>query len=157
MKINILGLKREIEFFPKLQVKVSEETKKLYRFDCTVNLLQSYNLSKLSKCISNDSVWYYGTIDNWNFTLTKENIHLLNKEDETEIKFKISNDRLLEWLEDNFYTKYEHSEFQKYIESVGFLISLYDSEINFNEAINGLIENIEELYEDFENKKAKTI
>lgn len=157
MKINILGITKEIEFFPKLQVKVSEETARSYRFDCTVNLIQAYNLSKLSKCITNDSIWYYGTLGDWSFTLTKDTIHLLNTEDETEIKFKLSNDRFIEWLEDNFYTKYESVEFGKYIESLSFLISLYDMGIDYYEAVDGLIDNMYELYEDYENKKARTI
>lgn len=156
MKINILGIRKELEFFPKLQVKVSEETARSYRFDCTVNLLQAYNLDKLVKCVSNDSVWYYGTIAAWDFTLTKDTIHLINSEDETQIKFKISNDRLIEWLEDSFYTKYETSEFSKYVESLSFLIALYDVGIEYKEAVDGLLDNIEELYEEYENKKART-
>ena len=156
MKINLLGITKELEFFPKLQVKVSEETKISYRFDCTVNLLQAYNLDKLVKCLVYDGAWYYGSIGEWNFTLTKETIHLINMADETQIKFKLSNDRLIEWLEDNFYTKYETQEFQKYVESLSFLISLYDINIEYKEAVEGLLENIEELYEDYKKQKAKT-
>lgn len=157
MKINIAGITKTLNFFPELQVKTSDETKESYRFDCIKNLMEAYDLKGFMKFRTTDNTWYVGKIQDWEFTLTKRRISLYNILDESKIEFKIDNDRLPEWLEDNFYTKFENPEFIKYIESLASVMYYADSnEDSYKELLEFLADNLEEVYTKFKNKKAKT-